>query len=99
MQALSSPFVYSASSATLAQFQFQTLFPHLVECLFQVSPYCKYVLLVLEGIFNSLGDVDYLLNFHLSSILAFLDFPKIVFCCCCLFVCLFVFGLFVCFVF
>ena len=54
---LSSPFVQPPSNTTLAQFQFQTLFPHLVQGLFKVSPYCKCVLLVLEGIFNSLRDV------------------------------------------
>ena len=31
---LSSPFEHSSSNTTLVQFQFQTLFPHLVKCLF-----------------------------------------------------------------
>ena len=51
---LSSPFVHLPSNTTLAQFQFQTFFPHLVKCLFHVNPYCKCVLLVLEVIVNSL---------------------------------------------
>ena len=54
---LSSSFLHSPSNTTLMLFQFQALFPHLVKCLYKVNPYCKWVLLVLEGIFNSLRDV------------------------------------------
>ena len=57
MHVLSSSFVRSPSNTTLAQFQFHTLFPHLVKCFFWVNLYRKCVLLVFEGVFNSFRDV------------------------------------------
>jgi hypothetical protein len=57
VQVLRDPLVHAAGHAALLEFQPQSILPDLVKGLFHVNPHRQCVLLVLEAIFDLLGDV------------------------------------------